>query len=200
MTDLEPSSQLLSARLESRLRDELEDGEHPIWTGQPRPWSFARRELTTFLFGIPFLGFALFWEASVLGITGKSTSKQGSMAPLFFRLWGIPFILVGLYLVLTPLRERIKAARTAYVLTDRRALILEGSVLGAYTVRRYSRERLASMSRVQHGSGWGDLVFEEECRIVRGRGGERVVREPRGFLGIREVQQVDRLVRQTLGI
>ncbi|TMF33597.1 MAG: hypothetical protein E6I26_13945, partial [Chloroflexi bacterium] len=72
------------------VRSRLDPGERVLWTGQPEARAYA---LTGAWFLIPFSvlwgGFAIFWEVSVI--------RSG--APIFFWLWGIPFILVGLYMI-----------------------------------------------------------------------------------------------------
>ena len=71
-------------------------------------------------FSILWGGFAIFWEAAVLGfLGGKGT------APGFFVLWGIPFVLVGQYLIWGRfLYKRYRNRRTFYALTNQRVLIL----------------------------------------------------------------------------
>jgi hypothetical protein len=62
-------------------------------------------------------GFVIFWESSVLMNPG----------PLFLKLWGVPFVAVGLYMVIG--RFFIDAwarSRTFYALTNERALIRSG--------------------------------------------------------------------------
>jgi len=105
---------------EQRLARELAAGESLLWSGRPKQ-GFMLRPQDSFL--IPFsllsCGFAIFWEASVVS----------SGAPWFFKLWGIPFVLVGLYFVagrfVVEARQR---ARTLYGITSSRVIIISGLV------------------------------------------------------------------------
>jgi hypothetical protein len=68
-------------------------------------------------FSLLWGGFAVFWESSVVGLN----------APPFFMLWGIPFVLVGLYVMVG--RFFVDAwvrRRTCYALTGERVLIAIG--------------------------------------------------------------------------
>ncbi|MGD0898102.1 MAG: hypothetical protein ABR915_09730 [Thermoguttaceae bacterium] len=103
---------------DSMIRSELRPEERLLWTGRP-PQGIRLRATDAFLipFSILWGGFAFFWEAMVIA----------SGAPLFFVAWGIPFVVVGLYLVLgrfwVDARQR---AHTFYGLTDSRIIVVEG--------------------------------------------------------------------------
>ena len=72
------------------LQGYLGPGEKLLWSGQPEAGLKLRgSDAIVIPFSLMWAGFALFWEYSVLGTN----------APLFFKLWGIPFVLVGLYMV-----------------------------------------------------------------------------------------------------
>ena len=104
--------------LEDELRSDLNPGEKLIWTGKPKTGIIFR---SSDIFLIPFSllwgGFAFFWETSVIA-TG---------APFFFRLWGIPFVLVGLYITVGRFfLDAKKRANTVYGITPLRVIIKSG--------------------------------------------------------------------------
>jgi hypothetical protein len=131
------------------LSKELASGERLLWSGRPQQGVVVRR---TDLFLIPFsllwCGFAVFWEATVL------TSK----APLLFRLWGIPFVLVGLYLVVGRfLVDAHQRGQTVYGLTDQNVVIVSG--LRTRNVKRLTLRTLSDVSLDESTDRRGTITF-----------------------------------------
>src|SRR5207244_5913664 len=87
----------MDAPLESRLAAELEPGERLLWSGRPKQ-GFVLRGMDALLipFSLLWGGFAIFWETMVLR---EASRPQADNVPIFFVLWGIPFVLVGLFLI-----------------------------------------------------------------------------------------------------
>jgi hypothetical protein len=97
---------------------ELESGESLLWAGQPRSGVvLSGADLLMIPFSLMWGGFALFWEAEVIKMK----------APLFMKLWGIPFVLMGSFLIFGRfIYDARRRERTFYGLTDRRAIIISG--------------------------------------------------------------------------
>ncbi|HEV3194295.1 MAG TPA: hypothetical protein VGY54_27525 [Polyangiaceae bacterium] len=129
----------------SVLAPEIEVGEALLWAGRPvQGLRFAPVDLLLGPFSVLWGGFALFWEFGVIA----------DGAPLFFQLWGVPFVLVGLYLIAGRFfYDRYRRANTIYGVTDQRVLIVS---LG------WRRSVTTLDLRSQH-----DIVFSE---TGRGRG------------------------------
>jgi len=102
----------------------LNADETVYWVGQPSSkWLFNRTDILLIPYSLMWGGFALFWEASVLT----------SGAPFFFILWGIPFVIVGQYMIWGRFIHRyIQRGQTWYAITQKRILIKRGAKLESY--------------------------------------------------------------------
>jgi hypothetical protein len=102
----------------TRILPLLREGERLLWTGQPDPKvRFTGADAFLVPFSILWGGFAIFWE-----FMAATTAKQP-----FFVLWGVPFVLVGLYFIFGRfIYKKRRKLRTTYGLTDRRAIVCTG--------------------------------------------------------------------------
>ena len=108
----------MNYELEQRVRTDLSAGEKLLWSGQPAGGvRFRAADILMIPFSLLWGGFAVFWETMVL--------RQG--APGFMAMWGIPFVLMGVYIVVGRFFvDAAVRARTYYALTNQRVVILSG--------------------------------------------------------------------------
>jgi hypothetical protein len=177
-----------------RIPAELNVGERLVWAGRPVPGLVARKALPVALFGLAFLGFSLFWAGSAVSM-GSSASGGPPLMNLVFPLFGLPFILVGVWMLMTPLRSRRAARKTLYALTDRRAIVWEPR-WRSDRVASFGPEALAELRRNQRSDGSGDLIFRR--RPMRSDSDVPIHRMHEGFLGVAAVGELEKLVRETL--
>jgi len=180
----------LPIELRSVVEMELRSGERIAWLNQPDPGRMTRRAWPLFLFAIPWTAFAFFWTGAAAW--GVSRLQNAGPWVFLFPMFGVPFILVGIALLLSPYWVRRSARMTAYAVTDSRAILFQGGWRGSVSVRSFEPAQLADLQRRQRPDGSGDLVFAREFR--NGPKGNRYLSEV-GFLGIRDVKEVEDLVR-----
>ena len=183
-------STTLPRELRSQVELELQSGERIMWMEQPVPGIFASRANGLVLFGIPWTAFAIFWTVTATRtFTGGEFGNMGWL----FALFGVPFILIGMRMLTGPCWERRRAARTAYVITDRRAMILEAGWRGGMNVRSFDPPALrVDLQRKQNPNGTGDVIFKQELRRTN-KGRARTINI--GFLAVRDVKGVEEMVR-----
>ncbi len=172
---------------------ELLPGERISWVGQPIPGRFARKSIAIVLFGIPWTAFAVFWMVGAGIGTWKSSFKGGGFG-LFslFPLFGLPFVLIGIGMLSSPYWMRRKARRTAYVITDRRALVFDAGGWSGTTIRSFEPDRLCDLRRIQNNDGSGDIIFERQWRSDNDGGRQST---DIGFLAIADVKSVEDSIR-----
>ena len=136
--------------LQEQIARELSAGERMLWSGQPRQGVVLRGSDALLIpFSLMWCGFAIFWEWSVIG---------APEAPAFFVLWGVPFVAVGLYVVVGRFfGEAWQRARTFYAVTDERVLIVSG--VFSRKVKSLSLRTLADLSVTERRNGVGSVTF-----------------------------------------
>jgi hypothetical protein len=167
---------------------QLDGGERLLWSGTPAAGAAARRALPAVLFGIPFTAFAAFWIVMASGLTKGVPKTAGPW--MLFPLFGIPFLLVGLGVMLGPLWVYLAARKTVYAVTEKRALIIVGGAVQSFT-----SADVGDISRFERSDGSGSVFFASRG-IVTSNGFTRQARV--GFEGIPDVRQVEKLIRDQL--
>jgi hypothetical protein len=143
------SGELSVADVRHALQRELGPQEKLLWAGQPRQGLLLRSsDVLLIPFSLLWAGFAVFWEASVV--------RSG--APFFFKLWGVPFVLVGIYIALGRFFVEARQRQpTVYGVTNQRIVIIAG--LSGRSIQSLDLNALPGLSLNERGSGQGTISF-----------------------------------------
>lgn len=167
---------------------ELEPGEKLVWSGGPRQGLlFRATDAILVPFTLVACGLAILWEVEIL------TEDW----PLPFVFIGAPFVLLTLYGVFGRfvVDARLRA-RTAYGLTDRRAIILSG--LLDLTVESIPLRALGDVTVEERPDGSGTITFGSAspgARLARGLAMPAMRHfAPPAFEMISSVASVDRIL------
>ncbi len=144
--------------VEDPIYSELSSGERLIWSGTPGQGVRLRpADALMIPFSLAWGGFAIFWEYSVLHIPA-APNKAGAGVDAFMTLWGIPFVLIGLYLIVGRFFvDAYQRARTRYAVTDQRVLIV--TRLWNKDVKSIALRTLGEMSLRELADGSGTITF-----------------------------------------
>ena len=133
----------------STVERQLSSGEKLLWSGQPRAGIRLRgSDAFVIPFSILWCGFAIFWESMVV--------RKG--APVFMMLWGIPFVLVGLYIVFGRfIIDAMARGKTFYGVTNERIIIISG--LFSRDLKSLNLRTLTDVSLAARSDGSGTITF-----------------------------------------
>jgi hypothetical protein len=174
--------------LRQLIRAEMQPGEALRWVGQPRSRTFLLATIPAVLFGIPWTAFSIFWTVAAAGFALPSFDRIGWS--LIFPLWGVPFILIGFCMLSSPFWAMLAARRTAYVITDRRAIIFDWG--WNRTVRSVQPSSFKGLYRREKRDGWGDIILSET--VARDSDGDRTRMEV-SFVDVENVRDVEKLLK-----
>ena len=117
----------IDPRAAEKIQNELLSGETLYWAGMPNPNKiFHSDDWTSIPFSLLWGGFAIFWEGGVIGYWVNTS--RAHPAPFFFVLWGIPFVLIGQYMIWGRfVYDAWLKRRTYYAVSNRRVLLVQES-------------------------------------------------------------------------
>jgi hypothetical protein len=190
----------IDSRAAMKMHPEMLSGENLHWAGMPSPSViFHLDDWAMVPFSLLWAGFAIFWEAGVLGYWGNGPQK-GAVS-WFMVMWGIPFIVIGQYMVWGRFfYDAWLKRRTYYAVTNRRVLVLQEGLK-----RKSNWTYLEAIPMIEReGATSGTLWFGEKRPIIVARGSKRKSRSMSRFdLGdvpmfadIADVDGVQRLVNE----
>ena len=180
----------------AKVQPELMSGESLYWAGMPnRGVIFHSDDWTMVPFSLLWGGFAIFWETGALGYWGKG--PRGGVPSLFMAIWGIPFIVIGQYMIWGRfLYDAWLKRRTYYAVTNRRVMaVQEGWKRKASSMYL---EAIPSIDR--EGTTTGTLWFGTKYPMFTGRGsGKKTRNMSRFYLGdvpvFADIDDVDSIYR-----
>ena len=109
-------------------------------------------------FSLMWGGFAIFWEAGVLGLMGAFHTKGVNPIAGFMALWGIPFVLIGQYLIWGRfLYNSWKKGRSFYAVTNKRVLVVNQA--RSRRVVAALLQQLPAIEKSVRGDGIGTITF-----------------------------------------
>lgn len=128
-------------------RPYLLDGEHIVWKGKPGKGNLlTSADIFLIPFSIVWCGFAFFWEFMAL-----------DGGPSFFALFGLPFIILGLYFVFGRfIHMAYLRKRTQYVITNQKIIRKRGSKIDMLSIKN-----IPTVQVKLHKEGYGTILFEE---------------------------------------
>lgn len=173
---------MIDLDLQDEFRPQLGTHERLVWAGRPKT-GILFRPSDKFLipFSLFFGGIAIFWETMAF-VTG---------APLFFKLWGLPFVIIGLYLMVGRfVLDAWKRANTVYGLTNERVLIRSG--IFSKHMESVNLRSIAHLTLEQKPDNSGTIILEPvdlRYSMMQGMAWPGV-KQPLSFEGIENVKSV----------
>ena len=128
---------------------ELAPGERLLWSGRPAGGILLHRaDVFLIPFSLLWAGFVIFWELTAV------RSRAGA----FFSIWGLAFILIGLYFVIGRfIVDAWQRRQTTYGLTDQRAIIVSRSLGGGRQVKSLPLRTLSEVTLSERPNGSGTI-------------------------------------------
>ena len=147
-------SPCIPKNLKERVEEKLEPGELVEWLGMPLPRYFRPSLIFSFMLGILWTGFAIFW-------TWQYARQEDPIIALFM---GTPFTLIGLVILVAPIIWSYrKPLKTIYVITNNRAITIEE--WWSSSIQSYYPNHLQDIYCREKRDGIGDVIIT--CRAIR---------------------------------
>lgn len=132
----------------------LEEDEYVLWRGKP-----GKKNRFSSIDKVMF-PFALFWTAFALLLEGSVIMSE---APLIYCVFGVPFVLIGIFLLYSSFFSNVFAkGKTIYVVTNKKLMIKVDN-----DIEIYMPDELPPMKIKLYKNGNGTIIFSRETHSRR---------------------------------
>lgn len=172
-------------------QSELQGGESLLWSGPANPGRSAMSALPAALFGIPFAGFAFVSMSTAYRNTHNLANHHDGLPGGIsaFPLFALPFLLIGLGVMLMPLWVYLKGRSGVYAVTNRRVMLISGT--STRSVKSITPTDIAEVDHRERSDGTGDVLIRTNT-VVRTNNGTTQITV--GLFGVPDVKEVAGLV------
>jgi hypothetical protein len=176
----------------SRLTALLKPQERLLWWGIPKQGLMLRSaDIYRIPFSVLWAGVFFIWEGFAIW---RILHGEHGVNPVIMALWGIPFVLIGLYVLVGRFfHDSWRRSQTVYGLTDGRILIARPSRL-----RSFDLATLGEIELSETGDNTGTIILGADAYGSWQWNGEWIYTaafEPRVFEGISNPSQVLAAIR-----
>ncbi|WP_265528665.1 hypothetical protein [Sphingomicrobium marinum] len=176
------------------LQKELAIGERLRWHGRPREGAIKWAAFGIWLFAIPWTAFALFWTFMAWsGVDSMGGDGADGLLKYAFPLFGVPFILVGLAMLVGPIVGLFASTDRIHGITDRRIITLTKGKGDFVRVKSLQARHIGPIERWEGKAGRGKITIETHS--TTDSDGDRRT-ETVNLIGIDDVKRVGELVRE----
>lgn len=152
---------MIKNKLKIAVQNSLKSGEDLLWAGRPDPWTAFKSAIFIFLFGIPWTLFALAWETIAIYAAYNSIlepAKGPLLIILIFPIFGLPFVIIGIAMLLSPYYVYKTAAQTVHVITNLRILTITIKwPFGGYKISSFDAGKIAKIELNMKNDIYGDV-------------------------------------------
>lgn len=134
---------------------ELGPGERLRWMGRPNIVRYILLALPLALLGCLVSLFALYFLAGLSDFAWPDQKTLLQPAAII----ALGFLASGALMIASPLWFALKAWRSFYLITNKRAIVFDGGLW--INIRSFPPERLGALRRRSYLGGYGDIIFDE---------------------------------------
>ncbi len=139
--------------------------EHILWAGLPDPnVMFIPADIYIVPFSLLWGGFAVYWEVGV--VSSLIGADELNLFSCIFPLFGIPFVLFGLYFIFGRfIYKKWRKRHTFYAVTNKRILILDDR---NHSLQEINISSIPGITLSERSNGTGTIKFSNSTRSLFG--------------------------------
>ncbi|MEN9564817.1 MAG: hypothetical protein RLZZ69_13 [Cyanobacteriota bacterium] len=188
--------------LRKKIDREIQLDEFIKWIEQPIPQFFTLHSTILFVFGIAWSSFVIFffaiwtfsvWQSSKT-LNFKYFDPELRIFLIIFLIMTLSFLFLGFKLLSAPLREREVGRKTAYIVTNKRAISISSTQKGHLTIiQSYFPHHLKNLYREEKANGTGNIIIPTR----QWKNGELSSNnEKSGFMRVRNLRETEKVLQE----